>query len=56
MNISEEPLVPPRLFLKRDQRSSPITVNVPKPHHDEAFGRIRCPHCKDWYEETEGRP
>ena len=45
MNITEEPFVLPRLFLKDDRASDPITVNVFGPDYDEASGGIRCPLC-----------
>jgi hypothetical protein len=45
MNITEEPFVLPRLFLKDDRALHPITVNVSGPDYDEAFGGIRCPLC-----------
>jgi hypothetical protein len=38
-------VVPPRLFLKDDRASDPITVNVFVPEDDDPFGGIRCPLC-----------
>lgn len=33
-------------LLKRDRVVNPTIVDVPGARDDEAFGRIRCPHCK----------
>jgi hypothetical protein len=53
MDITEEPFVPPLLFLKDDRASTPITVKAATPDDDEAFGGESSEH-KDWYEERNG--
>lgn len=44
-NKHEEPLVTLQLFVKDDRATDRITVKVPEPGLDEAFGAIRCPLC-----------